>query len=167
MARPDTYSRNQMIAHWLVVLFVLCQFLLHRSMERAYEEALEVGAFPLDGGAIMHAFGGLAVLTLMIWRLTMRLRRGAPPPPESEPGWMQIISRGNHYAFYVVLIAMPIFGAAAVATLIPWLGTAHEWAGIVLLVLIALHISGAVLHMIRPRSTAWQRMLRPDSPSRP
>ena len=79
-----------------------------------------------------------------------------------EPRKIQYISRGNHWAFYVVLIAMPIVGLSAVLTLAPTLGAIHSWTSWLLLALIAAHFAGAVWHMFRRGSDAWRRMLRRD-----
>ena len=166
MSHPETYSRNQLIAHWLVVLFVLIQFLLNGSMERAFGQAVEIGAFPLNGGALMHALGGGAIFCLMVWRLSMRLTHGAPPPSEAEPRPIQFVSRANHWAFYVVLLAMPLVGLGAVLTISPTLAMIHSWTSTVLLILIALHLAGAIWHMVRPNSDAWRRMLRRDPATR-
>ena len=162
MRHPETYSRNQLIAHWLVVLFVVMQFLLNDNMQRAFAVGAETGVFPLSGGAVMHGLGGGTIFALMLWRLGMRLGRGVPAAPESEPPLIQRISRANHWAFYVVLIAMPLFGLSAVLTLSPVLGAIHSWTSLLLLVLIAAHVAGAVWHMVKKDSVAWRRMLRRD-----
>ena len=124
--------------------------------------AVAVGAFPLDGGAIMHGICGATILLVMLWRQAMRLTHGTPPPPESEPRKLQYMSRGNHWAFYVVLIAMPIVGLSAVLTLAPILSAIHSWTIWLLLALIAAHFAGAVWQMFRRGSDTWRRVLRRD-----
>lgn len=167
MSRPGHYHRHQLILHWMTVLVVIMQYLFNGAMQRAYATGLETGVFPLDGSALMHAVGGSLILVFMLWRLTLRFTHGTPPPPDSEPGWMQVVSRGTHWTFYAVLLAMPLTGMTAVLTLEPVWGTAHEWLRIALLVLIVMHVSGALLHAFRKDSDAHRRMLRADPPQTP
>ena len=67
----------------------------------------------------------------------------------NEPEVLQKISRGNHLAFYVVLIAMPIAGILAVLTGWGAIATIHAWTSKLLLLLIAAHLAGAIWHMFK------------------
>lgn len=159
---PGAYTRNQLIAHWMVAILALVQLLFGGDMAEAYAAASEAGAWPLSGAAWMHGGVGLTILALMLWRLGMRLRHGAPPPPQDLPAALRALSRANHFAFYGVLIAMPLAGLWATLTLNDAVARLHAAAAGLLLALIALHLAGAILHMVKPGSTAWRRMLRTD-----
>lgn len=161
----EAYSSRQIVLHWMVVLFVLMQFLMSSGMSSAFHQAVEAGAWPLNGLAWMHGIGGTTILVLMVARAVLRWRHGAPAPAEIEPDWQQTAARATHYAFYVVLIAMPIFGLLAVVTLWGWVGTIHALTSWLLLALIVAHLGGALWHMVRPGSRVWQRMLRDDPPT--
>ncbi len=166
MRHADRYNSTQIALHWLVMSFVVVQLLVNDSMSRAYQTGLRTGALPPDeGGVIPHAVIGISIFLAMCGRLWLRLRHGVPPPPLSEPRWMQILSRANHWAFYAVLLAMPPLGLLAVLTLQPVFGQLHGWLVWVLVALVALHVAGAVLHWIRPGSSAHRRMLRAYSDS--
>ena len=161
MTRPDRYSSNQLLAHWLIVLLVVFQFLTGGGMAEAFDAALLSGNRVVTGTAIVHGWFGLTILGVMLWRLSLRRNHGAPPPPETEPKPVQYLSRGVHYAFYVVLIAMPIAGLAAVVTGTAWLADAHALTSRALLALAALHVVGAAWHAIKGDGVI-RRMLRQD-----
>ncbi len=146
---PNRYHSNQIMLHWLVVSLVLLQFLGGESMARAMELAYAGGGRLTDGIVVVHATFGTVILFAMLARLVVRLRHGAPPPPETEPRPLQILSRGVHYAFYGLLIAMPLFGIAAIAVLSETLGTLHGLASWLLLGLAALHVAGALFHAVK------------------
>ncbi len=165
MAHVDRYSQNQLVAHWLVAFLVLFQFLFNGGMERAFEQGEEAGVFTATGGALTHALSGAIIGCLMVWRLSMRLNQGTPPPPETEPRPLQIVSRGTHWLFYALLIGMPIVGFLAIATLSPTLAELHALSATVLFWLALLHVAGALWHGLLKRDGVARRMLRPTPPT--
>lgn len=160
-ARPAVYSSNQMIAHWMVAFLVLFQFLTGGGMEAAFKSRAQEGGSILSGPAVVHGGLGLTILGLMLWRLTMRFRHGTPPPPETEPTPLQYLSRGTHYAFYAVLVAMPLAGLAAILTGNETIAGAHALASKLLIALAALHVAGAAWHIFK-RDGVMHRMARRD-----
>ena len=160
--RKGFYHPAQIVVHWTVVFLVIFQFLTGGGMEAAFEAARE-GAAPLrlDGTAWVHGMIGTSILLAMLFRLWLRNRYHAPPPPEDEPTIVQYLSRGVHFAFYAFLIAMPVFGLLAVFTGIGILATLHGLAAWVLLLLIVLHFAGAMWHAFR-RDGVVKRVLRQD-----
>lgn len=159
--RPADYTTIQLMLHWLVAFLVVVQFVFNDSASRALRVGAEEGALPGDGGGVVpHAVVGIAIFIAMATRLFLRLTRGVPPPPSTEPRWMQVVSQANHWAFYGVLLAMPPVGLAAILALSPALGRLHGWGATALLVLIGLHVAGALLHWARSDSHAERRMLR-------
>lgn len=168
MRHSDRYSSTQIALHWLVVLLVLVQLVFNDSVSRAYEVGLRTGELdPNEGGVVPHAVVGISIFLAMSARLWLRLSRGVPPPSSSEPRWMQIVARINHWAFYGVLLAMPPLGVLALMTLEPIFGTLHSALVWILLALVLLHIGGALLHWVRPGSNAHRRMLRAYSDTPP
>ncbi len=165
---PDRYSTTQIALHWLVMLLVGVQLVFNDSISRAYQHGVRTGVLaPDEGGVIPHAVTGIAIFAAMCGRLWLRLARGVPPAPTSEPRWMQIASRANHWAFYAILLAMPPVGLLALLTLHPVFGTIHRWSAWALIALIALHVAGAAWHWLKRDSTAHRRMLRAYSDSPP
>ena len=148
--RPEgRYSTGQIVAHWTVVFLVLFQFATGDQMSAAYAVAVDFGQLPADGILVVHGLIGTSILAAMLWRLALRLRYGAPPPPDTEPRPLQYVSRGVHYAFYAALIAMPLAGMAALWLKIGIIGTLHAWTAYLVAILAVAHISGALWHAFK------------------
>ena len=58
----------------------------------------------------IHKPLGIAILVLALVRLVVRLRFGAPSLPAGWPEPMKLAAQLSHYAFYVLMIAMPLIG---------------------------------------------------------
>ena len=142
----NTYSTDQRALHWLVVLLVTVQFVTGGGMEESFNHAAE-GTDNFNGSAWVHGVLGATILLAMLARLTLRMKRGAPPPPSTEPSAIQKVSRGTHYLFYLILIAMPLIGLTAVLTLNETIAAIHGWTSLLLLALIVAHVAGAFWHM--------------------
>lgn len=160
----ERYHTRQLVAHWSIVFLVAMQFLMNKGMQEGFWNGVEGTGPVLNGGVITHAMGGSLILAIMLYRLWLRRTHGAPPPPETLPTILQKVSRYNHYAFYGVLIAMPIFGWLAIVTLWAWVGIAHAVTGWLLLALIVLHFSGAMYHAFKKDGVVG-RIAQPDPAS--
>ena len=161
MTTSRRYHTSQLVAHWTVVFLVLFQLAFNDEMQRGFHLGVELGALPQVGGIYTHGIIGSTILLTMLWRVVLRVRHGAPPPPDDLPRWLQIVSRANHYLFYGVLIAMPLLGLAALITLQEWLGDLHGALAIVLVLAILLHVAGAMFHLFK-RDGVVRRMARQD-----
>ncbi|UWQ22298.1 cytochrome b [Jannaschia sp. W003] len=162
--RPEgRYHTAQITAHWTIVFLVAFQFLTGISgMSAAYEAGVAAGELPPAGIIWVHGMLGTTILLVMLGRLALRRQHGAPPPPDTEPDWLQKISRGVHYAFYVFLIAMPLAGMGALWLKQGWLGALHALSAWILLALIVAHIAGALWHASK-RDGVIGRILRGNS----
>jgi cytochrome b561 len=87
--------------HWLTVVFVAAAYLLSQGgpASRLYSEenSLQLG---------IHETLGMAVLVLLVLRLVWRFFERAPEVPMA--GWMHLLSRAVHIAFYALLAAIPL-----------------------------------------------------------
>ena len=106
--QPSRYLPIQIVLHWTVAVLVVMQVLLHEGMEEAWDayehgEAIEYG--PL---VILHIATGVAILLLAIWRITVRIRHGAPGLPDNHLAALKFIAHANHYLLYAFLLIMPI-----------------------------------------------------------
>ena len=155
------YHTRQLLAHWTIVMLVAMQFLMNAGMQTAFAQSVEAGRIVMHGGIISHAMGGTFILGIMLYRLWLRRTHGAPPPPSTLPPVLQKVSRATHYAFYVVLIAMPLAGWLAWLTLWGWVGTVHGLTALLLLLLIVMHAAGAFWHAFK-RDGTIARILQPD-----
>ena len=161
MRTPDHFSRTQIILHWAVAALVACQFLFSDDIEDAWREFAR-GRYDADdfsAGAGAHIAGGVLILLLVLWRLALRYRYGAPAPDAAEPPALQLLARLAHFALYGLLVILPLSGLAG------WVGEqqagirVHLIAKTVLLPLIGLHFVGALVHHFWWRTDVLKRML--------
>ncbi len=157
MTTSQSYSRAQVALHWAITLLVAAQFLLHEGISDAWDQRMD-GTIPNEPFPNPHAIAGLLIFALMVWRVVLRLRRGAPPLPAHEPKPLQVLAAGTHLAFYALLLAMPISGTVAWVAGLEVPAQAHEAASKLLLALIVLHIAGAVVQKLWLKSDVMARM---------
>lgn len=161
---PAGYSLVQITLHWAIVLLVAVQFIAHDGIEESFD-AFADGSVPAAGDlrlANLHVIFGALIFLLMIWRLTLRLRRGAPALPANEPRAAKMLAHTVHGLFYLLLIAMPVSGAVAWFGGVEAAGDAHGVASTVLLVLIGLHLAGVLVQFFVFGSNVLARMTTAD-----
>ncbi len=157
-AVPVSYSRAQKLLHWAIAALVLAQYVLLDGIARAFGAGMREGTLAYSGIVVGHIVVGVLIAVLTLWRLGLRLTRGAPPAPASEPAPLRAVAALAHWAFYVILIAMAASGAVA------WFGqfgpaaAAHMLGKTVLLALIALHVGAALYHQLWLRDGLIARM---------
>lgn len=162
---PAGYSRAQIVLHWTIALLILVQFLAADGIENAWNalqegDALRAGDLPL---AWLHVGIGITVLVLAFVRVWLRLTRGAPPLPDNDPLPARIGAHVVHALIYLLLFLMPISGSIAWFGGVGEAGDVHEFLKTALLVLICLHVAGALVQQFVLRSGIMMRMLRPAS----
>ena len=162
MNRPiDRYSNLQIALHWTVAVLVIFQFVAHDAMKAAWD-AFRQGAAPESGTLLManvHAVVGIVIFLLALWRIVLRWRVGAPPLPVSDPLPLRILAHVTHIAIYVLIIGLPISGAAAWLGGVVQAGGAHGAASTVLFWLVVLHVTGALVQQFVLRSRIIARMM--------
>ena len=160
MKNPSGYSRMQIILHWVVVVLVALQYLLHDGISDAYDIAEETGVYALSAPVIGHIAGGALILLLACWRLILRNDRGVPAPPEGEPEPFRRLSHLAHLAVYALLILLPVSGALAWGGQIEAAGDAHEVLKMLLLLLILAHVGAVAVHQLVWKTGLMKRMMR-------
>lgn len=175
----DRYDNVAIALHWIIAALILANIPLG-----AFSEQIELQF----GRSLMglHKSLGLTVLLLSLARLAWRLTHRPPPLPQSVEGWRRHLAKAVHWAFYVLIILVPLTGwirSSASAYPLNWFGlfevpkfpivsksaealafaTAHELFAWSMTALIALHISAALHHHCIKRDRILRRML----PSRP
>lgn len=143
-------------------------------------------------GLVAHVTIGIAVLLLTLIRIGWRYAHPWPPLPSAMPRWERLAARANHVAFYVLLLAIPLLGWATASAapglrrillfgVLPWpqlpiqeskarfesLAESHGFGVHVLLVLLVLHVGGALWSTYGRRYGVLARMvpgLRPGAP---
>lgn len=169
------YSGVAMTFHWVIAILVIMNWRIAEAAEN------------LDGpvaGTVWnyHKAWGITILVLSLARLGWKLAHPGPPFPAHYKPWERTLARSVHFTFYALLIGLPIGGWIANSLggrtidffglfTIPALPLgpdkelggaifdAHAAGGTFLLLLIALHVVGAVKHLVIDRDGALFRML--------
>jgi cytochrome b561 len=128
----------------------------------------------------IHKPLGIAILVLALLRLAARLRYGTPPLPADLPEPMKLAAHLSHYAFYVLMIGMPLlgwgmlsaaaypvvlFGDVHLPTILPLsdslhtlLWNAHFCLAFAFFGLILLHVAAALFHALVRRDGVFEAM---------
>ena len=165
------YSKRMVIAHWLTLLLLIAAwFLGHELDEMRHEDA---GA-PLIG-YVLHILAGASVLLVAFARLFFRSKDGTPPPMGNT--LMDKVAKGIHHLIYLMLILIPVTGMLTTLTskvrdalfawdptLLPkkfsgvWAHDIHETLVTVLIVLVVIHVLGAIKHQFIMKDGLMERM---------
>ncbi len=158
MAGEKSYSRTQIVLHWLIVALVLVQYLAHDSIEALWRSRMR-GFSPDVPTPDIHAAIGITIFLLMIWRLWLLFRNGAPALSEKEPRVLRIFARSVQGLVYLTLFALPLSGAAAWFFGVRQAVFVHGLLTNLLFALIALHVAGALIQHFWFKSDVLMRML--------
>lgn len=170
------YNNVAVAIHWTTALLIVGQVaggFLFESMERGPERALIF---------TWHKTIGVTILLLSLFRLGWRVANPPPPYPDGMPRWERLAGTWNHRIFYLLLLALPLTGLAAVSAradgpftdliggipfpVIPGvpeaaggaLGGLHGTLVFATLALLALHIAAALKHQFVDRARYAGRM---------
>lgn len=108
------YAPIQIALHWCIAMLVIFQLAFGESMVKATEAAEEGELF---GGtnallATAHYWVGLSILALVILRLGVRLKMGAPVLRKGTR--LAFLAKALNWAFYALLSIVPVTGLLAV-----------------------------------------------------
>lgn len=160
---PVNFSVGQRIVHWATVLLIGWQFIAASGFDAA-KEARKAGA-ALDGFSAFliqsHFIVGFVIIVLTICRIWLRFVQGVPAEIASEPAAFRLLAKVTHIGLYFVLFAMPLSG---IAFKYLDLGFAHDphvgpLKGLMIL-LIVLHVAGALVHQFVWKTDVVARMTR-------
>jgi len=159
---PRAYSRLQIRLHWLVFALLVLQYLLHEPMTEAFDR-IEDGLIPdFHPLVAAHVFGGFLIFVLAATRLYIRMERGVPPLPETDPPLQRLAAHVTHYSLYALLIALPVSGAIAWFRGNEAAAEAHSVMRALLLGLVALHVGATLYHQFVRKDGLMQRMRQGD-----
>jgi len=164
------YSKRMVIAHWLTLALLVVAWFLGDALD----EARHAGDATLVA-YIIHALLGDAVLLLTVLRLYFRRKDGTPAPLGTST--MDKIATGIHHLLYTLLIMIPLSGLITVFSSPIWKALsawdvtqlpkkfvgvpAHEVHGVlvsVLIVIVVVHILGAIKHQFVLKDGLMSRM---------
>jgi cytochrome b561 len=169
----NSFSPLQRVLHWLMAVMVLVMLLIGVTMVYTLKPRF------LTLIAI-HKPLGIAILVLAVFRLGVRLWRGAPPLPSDLSSIQVVAAKLSHIVLYALLIAMPligwgmlsaggypivVFGSFHLPGLLPpddrvyaALRTAHTLLAYMFFATILLHIAAALFHALIRRDGVFRTM---------
>jgi cytochrome b561 len=126
----------------------------------------------------LHKSFGVTIMALITLRILWRITHRPPALLTTYKEWEQKLANGTHHLLYLLMIALPVSGiimATCSKYGIKWFGQplvkgldnnpmreifkeAHEVIGIVILVVIGLHILGAIKHKLIDKDGTLKRM---------
>ncbi len=161
--------------HWITALLVVTQVVVGF----AFAEFLPKGPERTELFA-WHKTIGATILILALLRLAVRLLNPPPPYPSNFPKRERFLAVWNHRLFYVLLIALPLTGLAAVSgrakdgtvpllfglklPAIPGIspdnefGDVHEVLVFTTLALVVLHVGAALYNQFASPTNVADRM---------
>lgn len=174
MARRS-YDGVAKTLHWVIVALVLAQFFTKLVTPKSFAGVTQ------DGLDAWHLAVGPTILLLMLIRLGWRLTHRPPAPPDDIAAALQVLSRLTHWAFYALLIAIPVLGWVSASKFgarpslmflfkLPLIapanersaeawGAIHGWLAWLLLAVIALHVAAASWHGLARDDGVFARMM--------
>lgn len=176
--KPKRYTSVAITLHWLIALAIIFMLWLGWNMQGS------------EARYQLHKSLGITILVLTTARIGWRLLNPPPDLPADLSGLERIISRAVHIGFYALLVIMPLSGWLLVSTTydfdvttvlygtlvwpdLPFVGgltnksghaaveTAHEIMARLMLLLLVLHVAGALKHQFAAETGVIHRMM-PD-----
>ncbi len=169
------YSKIAILFHWLIAILIGANILLANLGEDLPRAARAAYMSP-------HKAIGISILLLTVGRILWRIANRPPALPKQVTGWQAKVGHSVHILFYVLMIVMPLtgwlmIGAKGKAAPVDFFGMftidmavgknamladigheGHELLAAPLLVLIGLHILGALKHQFIDKMPFVQRM---------
>lgn len=166
------FALPQRVLHWLMALCILAMLFIGVGMVSTvssnYLTLVQI-----------HEPLGIAILILVLIRIGLRLRYGAPALPADMPEPMKLAAHLSHYIFYGLMIVMPLLGwgmlsAAAYPVVLfgvqlpqilplnnglhSLLWDAHRTLAFLFFALILLHLAAALFHALVRRDGVFETM---------
>jgi cytochrome b561 len=102
-ASERRYSSVAILLHWAIAALILTNIVIGLRVDDLHgEQKFMVLQW--------HKSFGITVLVLSVARLAWRLIHPPPPLPPQMPAWEQTAARTVHWAFYVLMLALPLTG---------------------------------------------------------
>ena len=175
-ARPSPrYNTVAILLHWVIAALLLFMIWLGWNMDDN------------EARFQLHKSLGIAILVLTVARIAWRRMNPPPPLPEDMTAWEKRLSHGVHSAFYALMLALPLLGWLVVSTskfqvptvlfgslswphlpfteglrggavhgVAEFLHSKGAWA---LILLLGLHVAGAIKHEIAAEEGVFKRMI--------
>lgn len=167
------YDIVSKVFHWLTFLLLVAQFTLAWIMPEVH------GFNPPTSLMLWHVAVGTSLLLVCLLRIIWLLFR--PPVPYSyQPFMLYCLSKTTHFLLYLLLLIVPLTGllnssarnwSIKLVNIIPlpqiahhgdlgWkIGESHIFLAYLILILIILHILGALYHQFFIKDNLIRRMM--------
>lgn len=173
--KAERYAWSLICLHWVVAVLVIPLVSLSFFLEdlpRTFRPT----------AIMLHKSFGLTLLILMVMRLGCLYKYGRPALPVNMPRWEMLFARlvqiglygaliamsmigwimsmlANHTPMWFGVVALPLPGVAPNATWADIFFQIHQTIAWILIVLIGLHVAGALKHVIIDRDKVMESML--------
>ena len=172
--RATGYGWLSIVFHWVTAALVVTMFLIGKQLEE-----LARGPERTEALALHVSIGVIAIVVLgarILWRLVQR-RPGLPDQPRAIRLLSALVQWGLLAAIAILILSGPVIqwsigrsvdvlGLVSIPSMLPEMRTlhevleeVHEIASHALIPLLALHVLGALKHLIINRDGVFQRML--------
>jgi cytochrome b561 len=172
-SRTWRYGAPAIVLHWVLALLIV--FMAGLGWYMMSVEREPGGPWYMD----LHKSIGLILFVLVLLRVLWRMFHKPEPLPEGVPAWQAQLSSFTQWLLYACMVALPItgifgaeysraglafFGIALPAGIAPDRVTSklffqiHEFLVWVLVGLVALHVLGALKHLLIDRDLVFNRM---------
>jgi len=176
-ARP--YTRTAVVLHWSLAMLLVTMTALGWYMMSIEDDPGSAWYFDI------HKSVGLVTALLVSARLVWRLTHRPQGLPDTVPRWQAKLSQMTQALLYLVMVFMPVtgylgasyskagvrlFGLATPQWALPnhdaaeWLFGIHSVLVWVLVVVVGIHVLGAIKHLMIDKDGVFQRMwFRPNA----
>jgi cytochrome b561 len=170
------YGSVAMFLHWTIAVLIIANLAL--GLYFADLPRSDPNLFVL---AQTHKSIGLTVLVLSLLRVLWRLVNPVPPLPAAMNPVLKFLARATQVLLYFLIVAIPLTGWLMVSTSrlglptpffflfdwpnLPRIGEHEQWEDIhsflawSAIVLVSLHVLGALYHLALRRDGVFQKML--------
>ncbi len=149
------YGRLQIGLHWVTATLIVGNYFISDGMGEALD-ARAAGTTVAGLTPVYHVWAGVALLIVVVLRLALRLRQGAPE--QAEQGLPGLAASAVHWLLYAMMIAVPSLGVAAWFLGIAGAGDLHVLVMNAMMVLILGHAGMAMFHHYVLRDGLLRRM---------
>lgn len=171
------YSRGAIALHWILAVLILLNYVAAWvSEDMPKEQAMQVMG--------NHKAFGITILLLTVVRIIWRLTHKSPPLVETLKAWEAALAKVTHGLLYFLMLAVPVAGwglhsafgqgkpvsmfglfnfpALPVGSDKPTIGMYHELHEVfatAMLLLMVVHVLGALKHQFIDRDGTMRRIL--------
>jgi cytochrome b561 len=177
MSSPARYDRIAVVLHWVVALLIIALIATGWYMVGIPKKTPDRGLF-----FNLHKSLGIVTAMFIVMLIVWRIRHVAPPFLAAMPRWERMAAKLNHRLFYGLMVLATLtgyltssfsgFGPKVFGIALPHWGwddallrgnfaTMHRVSALIFAVLIAIHIAGALKHLLVDKDGVFQRMLPP------